>query len=184
MWAMRLLSTTAYDITSTKTEVKRLTADRVRRTISRILKRNVLCAIATVRADGHAHVSTAYFGYSAALDLYFLSHPGSLHCRNLRKSPIVAIAVFDSAQKWGELDRGLQLFGTCRETRGATARKAEKAYGKRFKAYARWKAELEPHDTAREYRFYRFVTTQVKVFDEQEFGGAVFVMARVGRDRR
>jgi hypothetical protein len=41
--------------------------------------------------------------------------------------------------------------------------------------------ELDPDDLAREYRFYRFVTNRLKVFDEREFGGALFVTAAVGR---
>jgi hypothetical protein len=91
------------------------------------------------------------------------------------------IAVFDSRQTWGELDRGLQLFGTCREMGGVAARSAERIYAGRFKPYAPWKAELEAADAASEYRFYRFVTTRVKVFDERECEGAVFVTAAVRR---
>src|SRR5918995_1160531 len=122
---MTLRSITARDIAGDRTDPKRLTAARVRRTMFRILKKNALCAIATVAASGRAHVNTAYFAYSDALELYFLSHPNSRHCRNLKTRSSTAIAVFDSRQTWGELDRGLQLFGTCREMRGVAARTAE-----------------------------------------------------------
>lgn len=178
----RLRSIAAHDIAGEKTTPRRLTSDRLQKVMSRILKKNKLCAIATVAGDGRAHVNTAYFAYSAALELYFLSHPDSLHCRNLQKRATMAIAVFDSGQVWGERDRGLQLFGTCHEARGAMARQAERAYSKRFKPYAAWKTELDPDDLAREYRLYRFVTRRLKVFDEREFGGAMFVTATVGRD--
>jgi uncharacterized protein YhbP (UPF0306 family) len=177
---MNLASMAAHDITGERTST-RLPAARVRQTIARILKKNTLCAIATVAPDGGVHVNTAYFAWSAGLELYFLSHPASRHCRNLAAHPGIAIAVFDSPQTWGELDRGLQLFGNCREARGPAARKAARTYAARFKPYATWQAELDTDDTAREYRFYRFVTRRVKVFDEREFGGAVFVTATVRR---
>ena len=177
---MKLASIAAHDITGERIST-RLPAARVGRTIARILKKNTLCAIATVAPGGRVHVNTAYFAWSAGLELYFLSHPASQHCRNLAAHPGIAIAVFDSTQTWGELDRGLQLFGICRQARGAAGRKAERAYATRFKPYAKWQAELETDDTAREYRFYRFVTRRVKVFDEREFGDAVFVTATVRR---
>jgi uncharacterized protein YhbP (UPF0306 family) len=181
MGNIALRSIAAFDIAGHRTSPQWLTASDVWQAVSRILKKSPLCAIATVGPDDRAHINTAYFAWSAALELYFLSHPRSLHCRNLQRKPTIAIAVFESAQTWGELDRGLQLFGTCRQARGLTARKAAQAYGGRFKSYRAWRAGLEPDDTAREYRFYRFVTQRLKLFDEREFGGAVFVSAAVRR---
>jgi uncharacterized protein YhbP (UPF0306 family) len=180
---MTMRSIAARGIAGDRTYPTRLTAARVRRTMSRILKKNALCAIATVAPNGRAHVNTAYFAYSQALELYFLSHPNSRHCRNLQAHSSMAIAVFDSRQTWGALDRGLQLFGTCREARGVTARAAERIYARRFKPFASWKAELDAENAEWDYRFYRFVTRRVKVFDEREFGGAVFVTADVARRR-
>ncbi|MCA1559795.1 MAG: pyridoxamine 5'-phosphate oxidase family protein [Acidobacteria bacterium] len=177
---MMLESIAAHDITGERTS-KRLSPAPVRRTIARILKKNTLCAIATAGPDGRVHVNTAYFACSAGLELYFLSHPASLHCRNLAEHPRIAIAVFDSTQAWGRLDRGLQLFGVCREARGPAGRKVERTYAARFKPYSKWQAELDADDTAREYRFYRFVTQRVKVLDEREFGGAVLVTATIRR---
>jgi uncharacterized protein YhbP (UPF0306 family) len=178
-----LSSIAARDIAGRRAQLKRLTADRVRRTMARILNRTPLCAIATVTADGRAHINTAYFACSDTLELYFLSHPSSQHCRNLRTRPVAAIAVFESGQTWGELDRGLQLFGSCREADGAASRTAERIYARRFKPYSSWKAELESETAGEDYRFYRFVTRQAKLFDEREFGGAVFVTATIVRPR-
>lgn len=178
-----LRSLVARDITGEPTDIKRLTPARIQRIVRRILEKNPLCAFATVARGGHAHANTAYFAYSNALEIFFLSHPESLHCRNLTSNPTMAIAVFESAQAWGARDRGLQLFGTCREARGAIATRAERAYAARFKPYRKWIAELEEDDAAHDYRFYRFVTARVKVFDEREFGGATFVTATVLRIR-
>jgi hypothetical protein len=53
-------------------------------------------------------------------------------------------------------------------------------YGARFPQYRKWKSGLKASDPAQEYRLYRFVPAQLKVFDESAFGEAVFVRAAVG----
>lgn len=180
-----LQSIAAHDVTGEPVPSRRLTAQRVSRAIARIFNDTDLCAIATIGTDGRAHVNTAYFAWSPRLALYFLSHPNARHCGSLRANPSAAIAVFDSSQQWGGLDRGLQLFGTCRETRGAAAREAAQVYSRRFKPYAAWTRDLAADDAAPEYRFYRFSTNHLKLFDEREFGSAIFVTATVrARQRR
>lgn len=85
-------------------------------TVSR-MKIIVLAASARSGPDRRyrrAHVNTACFCYSDDLELYFLSHSHSLHCRNLKARPTMALAVFEPAQRWGERDRGLHLVGACR----------------------------------------------------------------------
>jgi uncharacterized protein YhbP (UPF0306 family) len=176
---MILRSIRATDVAAARVDVKRLTAARVRKTLLRVLLKNPLCALSTVAPGNRAHVSPVYFAYSQSLDVYFLSHPDSLHCRNLKGNSTMAIGVFQSPQEWGALDRGVQLFGSCREARGVEARKAERAYAARFKPYAQWKKEPGPDEAPGEYRFYRFVTRRLKLFDEREFGGGVFVTATV-----
>ena len=84
-------------------------APAARATLLRVLGDNVLCAIATVSTGGRPHVSTAYFCVSPALELYFLSHPRSLHCRNLAARPTAAIAVFSSSQGWRTRSRPAAL---------------------------------------------------------------------------
>jgi uncharacterized protein YhbP (UPF0306 family) len=161
--------------------IKRLTGRQVRQSILRILEANVLCSIATVTARRLAHINTAYFCFSDDLALYFLSHLGSLHCRNLSGNRSMGVAIFSTSQRWGGPDRGVQLFGTCARARRPRAIEAENLYGERFAAYARWKANLGRDDAARRYRFYRFLPTRLKVLDERAFGAAVFVSADVRR---
>ena len=146
-----------------------------------ILQDNVLCSMATVTPDHRAHINTAYYCYSDELELYFLSHPSSHHCRNLSANPSMALTVFSSAQKWGGQDRGLQLFGTCAPAGESQAIKAEELYGRRFPAFSKWKKDLAPDDFGREYRFYQFLASEVKVFDERNLGGGLFVLASVMR---
>ena len=136
-----------------------------------LLDASTLCAIATVAPRGRAHVNTAYFAWSEAFELVWLSDPRSQHSRNIRARGTAAVAVYDSAQRWGRPDRGIQLFGTARELE--QARTAEALYGARFADYTPIAA----------YRFYAFRPRRVKLFDERELGSAVFVSARVARAR-
>lgn len=136
-----------------------------------LLDATTLCAIGTVTPRGGAYVHTAYFAWSPEFDLFWLSDLDAEHSRNLRADPTAAIAVFDSTQSWGGSDRGIQLFGSARETRGSVTRDAERTYATRFPAY-------EPGDL-REYRFYRFRPRKMKLFDEAALGGGVFVTASV-----
>src|SRR5215208_5768048 len=98
MGSTRLRSIGARDITGASVDVRRLSAARVERTLLRILKKNPLCAFATVTPDRRAHANTAYFAYSRAFEIYFLSHPESIHCRNVTSNSTMAIAVFESVQ--------------------------------------------------------------------------------------
>lgn len=163
---------------------RRFSEGRVKGSILRILRGNVLCSMSTVAGGHRAHINTAYFCYSEDLELYFLSDPSSVHCRNLSTNSSMAMTVFSSSQKWGGPDRGMQLFGTCSELRERQATKAEQLYTKRFPSYGEWMAGLSKNDQLRafRYRFYRFLPRKVKVLDEAKFGGAVFVIAAVRRD--
>jgi len=161
---------------------------RIRTSVLRILARNELCSISTVTRGNRAHINTAFFAFSTDLELYFLSDPGSLHCRNLSRNSSMAMTVFDSFQEWEASGRGLQMFGVCHRTRGDAERRATRVYGSRFPAYTRsmkerTEAERKRVDRLRSYALYRFLPNRVKVLDEKEFGGAVFVIAAVDRRR-
>ena len=146
---------------------------RLRTLARRLLNVSTLCAISTVSADGRAHINTAYFAWSASFDIVWLSAPEAHHSRNLRRRPSVAVAVYDSAQKWGGSDRGIQIIGSARELTGRSAREAERIYGRRFRSYAR--------DELSAYRFYRLRPARLKLFHERELGSATFVTARITR---
>ena len=154
-------------------------ADRIWRSIARALAESPLCAWATVTGSRQPHINTAYFAYSEDLDLYFLSHPSSTHCRNVSANPSMAVAVFASTQSWTSPGLGLQLFGRCEPATGMHSEAAERLYGLRFPAHAAWKDTLKPGETAFAYRFYRFVPEMIKILDEAEFGDAVWLALRL-----
>jgi uncharacterized protein YhbP (UPF0306 family) len=135
----------------------------------RLLEASSLCAIATVGPDGSAYVNTAYFALSPELALVWMSEPEAQHSRNIREHGTAAVAVYDSAQTWGRPDRGIQLFGLAGEV--ADPGEAEALYARRFPEYDREKLGA--------YRFYLFRPDRIKLFDERELGGGVFVTARV-----
>lgn len=160
----------------------KISEPRLKKSILRILKENVLFSIATVDSRNRAHINTAYFCFSDDLELYFLSHPESVHCQNLINNPSVAITVFSSAQKWTKPGRGIQIFGECTRAKGSQLTKAKKLYGKRFPAFARWDVSLGQNDVSAEYCLYKVAINKVKVHDEKTFGDGVFVIAGVKRN--
>jgi uncharacterized protein YhbP (UPF0306 family) len=141
-----------------------------------LLNASPLCAIATVAPGGRAHVNTAYFAWSPDFDLVWLSESRAKHSRYVRANDTVAVAVYDSSQVWGEPDRGIQLFGSAREVEGGSAHDSEALYAKRFPEY-------RPSDLSA-YRFYRFRTRHLKLFDERALGTGVFVTASMTGERR
>lgn len=153
-----------------------LAAARITATARQLLDASTLCAIATVRPNGRAHANTAYFAWNRDFHIVWLSEPRATHSRNLRRNDSAAIAVYDSAQKWGKADRGIQLFGSAHEARGEDAEHADALYTKRFPEFA----EAQPST----YRFYLFRPRRLKLFDERALGAATFVTARIGRGRR
>jgi uncharacterized protein YhbP (UPF0306 family) len=156
-----------------------ITDRQVQRSVFQLLDQNVLCSMASITTEGRAHINTAYFAYSPDLKVFFISHPNALHCQNILSNSSIALAIFSSNQTWGSPDRGLQLFGMCKPATGREVSKADKLYGERFAKYAAWKADFTSDSLGREYRFYRFITSELKVFDEKELGAGIFVVARV-----
>jgi len=174
--------------TTVKRTRERISERRIRTIVLRVLAETKLCSIATVARGNRAHINTAFFAYSPNLELYFLSDPGSLHCRNLLANPSMAMTVFNSNQRWEAPGRGIQLFGVGRQARGHQTGVAEAIYATRFPAFAQWMKGTTPAERRqaaqlRSYALFRFMPRRVKILDEAEFGGAVFIVAAVRRHR-
>jgi Pyridoxamine 5'-phosphate oxidase len=154
-----------------------LASSRLERAARSLLEASTLCALSTVSGRGAPQVNTAYFAVTADLSLIWLSDPGSAHSGNVRRSRQAAAAVYDSHQRWGGPDRGIQLFGLAEElVGGAAAGEAATVYAARFPAAGA--AALG------RYRYYRLRPRRVKLFDEAGFGSGVFVTATVRRGGR
>ena len=153
---------------------RRIAAKRLEAVLCSLLDASTLCAIATVSGT-RPHVNTAYFAWDDDFRLVWISEPRARHSRNVRERRSAAIAVFDSHQRWGKPDRGVQLFGSAREAAGGAAEHAREVYVRRFRSY--------DAEELGAYRAYEFRPRRVKLFDELALGGGVFVTARV-RDGR
>lgn len=155
----------------------------VLRSVLKTLRSNRLWAMATRHRRG-GHINTAYFCHTDDLVFYFISDNTSQHVLNFTRTSRVAVAIYDSQQRWDSYHRGLQLFGTCRDTTGARARKAAATYAKRFPSYARYIKSISTAERRRSpYRFYEFRPDTVKLIDEEMFGEEVFVSAEIRRTR-
>lgn len=162
-------------------EDPRYSEHRLGTSLRRMLKATELCAIATVTRSGQAHISHLYFCWSPELAIYFLSDPRSLHCRNLQSNPSMAMTVYRSDQPWDRPGRGVQLWGRCAEARGTQAAEAERLYAKRFPECSELRGSGSAAHNPFRYRFYRFIPRKIKILDEEEFGGGVFVTAAIRR---
>ncbi|RJF95546.1 pyridoxamine 5'-phosphate oxidase family protein [Noviherbaspirillum saxi] len=173
----RFIDIHAVDATGANLDGNEFSEEQVRQSALRILDSSPLCSIATVTAQGRAHINTAYFSYSEKLELYFWSHPQSLHCRSLSNNASMAVTVFSTQQPWGSPGQGVQLFGTCEATSESAAGEAERSYRMRFEGYENWKATLKDDDLARQYRF---DVAAIRILDEKNWGD-VWVRASVLR---
>jgi uncharacterized protein YhbP (UPF0306 family) len=159
-------------------------SERLHQVVAHILQGNMLCSMATRGEREQPHIHAAFFAFSDELALYFLSHPDSVHCRNLARAPDMAVSVFDGRQPWGAAHQGLQLFGRCARATGPDEDRGRELYAARFPLYvdfARRPAE-GGGTTASSFlqrRFYAFTPDRVKILDEDEFGDEVLVMAEV-----
>jgi len=111
-----------------------------------------------------------YFAWSDRFDVIWISDTESIHSRNLARNASAAVTIYASNQVWGRRDRGIQLFGTARITKG---RDALSSYERRFRDF-----DAE----ANELPVYRFRPRAMKMFDERALAPGTLVTARVTRD--
>ncbi len=58
-------------------------------------------------------VATLYYAIDDHFNIYFVSDPESIHCKNISKIREVSCGIADSSQKVNEQKIGAQLIGTC-----------------------------------------------------------------------
>lgn len=119
--------------------------------------------LATQGAEGPwaAAVFYAHDGF----DLYFLSSPGTRHCRNAAADAAAAATVQEDYADWREI-RGVQLEGRVTELDGEEAAKAQALYGAKFPV-ARLTEETPAAIAAAlaKIRWYRFCATRAYYID-------------------
>jgi len=149
---------------------RRFSSERLERIARRLMNASPLCSLATVSPGGRAHVNHMYFAWGDRFAIYWISDRDSLHSRNLVRNSSAAMTIYASNQVWGRPDRGIQLFGSARET---TVPEAARAYSRRFR-------DFDPEEN--DLPYYRFVPRWVKLFDERSLAPGALVTARVTQD--
>jgi uncharacterized protein YhbP (UPF0306 family) len=156
-----------------------VSTERLTDAVHRILGDTILCSMATLGPGNQVHINTAFFAWNETLELFFLSAPDAVHCRNLERVPTMALAIFDSRQRWGTHHRGLQLFGESGRVDSPKLDEAERVYARRFEAYPEFKARGGAAFGA--LRFYVFRAGALKLLDEEAFGEARLISAEIVR---
>lgn len=88
-------------------------------------------ALATVREDGSAHVSTVSY-VNQGLDIYFMTDPSSRKAKNIAFCNKIAFAVTEDYLDWDEI-RGVHLFGTVEWIKDeADLKQVQKMFGDKF----------------------------------------------------
>lgn len=132
------------------------------------LKDQKLMSVATF--GKHSWIASVYYSFDNSLNLYFLSDPATLHCRQIDKNPHVAVSIADSRQKVTQLKRGLQIYGIAKQISGALKMKH---------TLRSWKEALNVKDKELTYtnmlkkvikgRMYQISPKRIKLFDQKLF---------------
>jgi uncharacterized protein YhbP (UPF0306 family) len=74
------------------------------------LKQHNLMQIATCGND-HPWIASVYYSFDNDLNLYFLSSPTTIHCKQIVENENVAVAITNSNQSISGFKKGLQIYG-------------------------------------------------------------------------
>ncbi len=113
-------------------------------------------------------IATLYYSCDDKLNLYFLSDPATIHCRQLAQNPRVAVAIADSPQSPASKKQGIQLWGVAEQIKGKS---------KIVHALDLWRSALAVTSSKYSYegmvkklitgRMYVIRPKQIKLFDEE-----------------
>lgn len=74
------------------------------------LKKHNLMQVATYGND-HPWIASVYYSFDDELNLYFLSSPSTIHCKQIAQNEKVAVAITNSNQSMSGFKKGLQIYG-------------------------------------------------------------------------
>lgn len=133
------------------------------------LEQHNLMQIATYGSD-HPWIASVYYSFDTDLNLYFLSSPKTIHCRQITQNPQVAVAITNSNQSLTGKKKGLQLFGTAQQISDVAKIKH---------ALDLWKRKLKVSDPELSYenmakkaiqsKMYKITPQKIKFFNQELF---------------
>ena len=136
-------------------------SEALEESISAILATVHLCAVATVRA-GQPWVASMYFATQESATLYVLTPPTTRHASAWQADPTVAIAIYDSAQPFDGMKRGLQLTAKVDQIAVAQSEQAISSYGERYPTMRTWLSGVEDLERL-ESRFFEFTVVSAPI---------------------
>ncbi len=132
------------------------------------LKDHNLMSVATY--GEHPWIASVYYSFDDELNIYFLSSPTTLHCKQIAQNPKVAVSIADSHQKPTDLKKGVQLYGIA----GQISDTAKIKHALRL-----WKETLGVKDPELSYenmvkkivtgRMYKITPKRIKFFNQELF---------------
>ena len=132
------------------------------------LVKNKLMSVATF--GDFPWIASVYYTFDNDLNVYFLSSPTTLHCKQIEINNKVAISIADSDQDIGALKRGLQISGIAERISDTK---------KVIHALKIWKQSLGVKDPELTYenmikqvingRMYKIIPKRIKLFDQKLF---------------
>lgn len=110
-------------------------------------------------------IATVYYTFDDDLNLYFLSSPTTLHCKQIARNNKVAVAIAVSPQDINKPKRGLQISGIAEQL---------SEIDKVTQALKLWKQYLHVRDpklTAKavKNKMYKITPKRIKLFDQDLF---------------
>jgi len=119
----------------------------------------------------HVWSCTVYFSTDKDLNLYFISHAETEHCKNIAMNPEVACSIADSRQVMSDKKIGVQIVGRAVELSNIEKIGAALAFWSKENLDIDADISLERiKKRALESRAYRITPSEIKFFNEKLFG--------------
>ena len=135
----------------------------LRRRIEAFLEARNVMTLATVGPEGPW--AAAVFYASDGLELYFVSAPGSRHCRDLEAGSAVAATIHTDCSDWRDV-KGVQLKGTAERLAGPGRIRAVRRYGTKFPVVRNLAAvPVQIAMALRRSAWYRIVPRRIRLID-------------------
>jgi uncharacterized protein YhbP (UPF0306 family) len=139
--------------------------------VGAFLKSHGTLTLSTVDEDGAPRSAPLFYIADEQLCLCWLSSASSLHSRNLRRRPEVAVSIYSATEDWKEI-RGVQMRGAVAVVEGRSQRRdIIENYCARFRLDAQMNAAI-----ARS-RLYRFQPEWIRYLDNSKRFGYKFELA-------
>lgn len=88
-----------------------MTNQKLKNLIKEYIKNHIQMVLATAD-NNHPWIATVYYGVDEDLNMYFLSDPNTIHCKQISLNPKVSVSIADSPQDPKNKKVGIQIYGT------------------------------------------------------------------------